>query len=983
MARKMLYILVMLGRAFKSRALVEGKRYAKDQMVFLREFCQNARDALSTAIRVTTRRDEDGGLDLVFEDNGRGMSFEHAKRYLFTLYASSKEQESESAGRFGVGFWSVLLSNPKTITISSKAVKGIPWRIRMDGDLQSLKEMPPDMTSAGTRIIVSYEDTDVTELDKREEDALVALKRYCRFLRRSDRVDAPLPLFFNERRVDRPMTLESPCWMSFQERFMEGAVGVAESPGVEIYARGLPVWQGTVLEELKYGAKRQTPMQLPKGFAPYYLINGHKLNVTYDRRAVVDDRALRQLRRSAKLKMEELLRRYLDQVSPRPLHTRFFDGVKRGLKTAYIEHRGLSIIVMFLMLSALVIRFWPVSVFNTSKSSPPSTAGANAPIIHRPLGNPLTYTGPTTELQSEQSRLGLVYAPKIDTAFRIAAMEALDRSTGIHATPSAAAAAYPSYECRASCLNVAVTLNAEAGVVVLPVPTGYGVEPGSVRLADTPIPLYLSDKGEPVIRLDQPASSHLVYRTGPARIPPAQGRIDDLRVIPPDMKPPPLLHSFLETVSRNADRPSVIQTAVAYVKAFVTYDASLDVSSQYEQFVRRKGRKDWMGFVFELRRGDCDVKNTLLVYILRRLGIPARLAVGPVGEAGVATPLMHAWVEYYDNGWRVADATGGRPHQSTAVTIDTGSPNLSSVEPTAAASVMVPPMPDTQPQSSLETTSSDVNSVGFTSDLRREIRRSRTLKTVFVVAFVLGALVIVSALFISGKSGRMTTPTDPHDRKVVAAKIAAGALAFPEWWNMGEGIKQRPLLPCLSGMPAISLANAEALADGGALFVASEPCDWLSKAKEAGAVVLDGNAEIFKQVGALLPAVNDLNELTDLSPITPSKIPKPFARVRLIVESINEVFQSAGMSNVALRVTLNPRHHIIHDLNLAALKERPGHLVVVSHMDSIFGTEDDSRPLGLIVYDAIRRLSDQSDLLMPHRSRLLNVAAGGVFGVHR
>jgi HSP90 family molecular chaperone len=74
---------------FRSRALTEGLRYGEDRMVFLRELAQNARDASATRIGVSAFVE---GSDVVvgFGDDGEGMEFEHARRFLFTLYASSK-----------------------------------------------------------------------------------------------------------------------------------------------------------------------------------------------------------------------------------------------------------------------------------------------------------------------------------------------------------------------------------------------------------------------------------------------------------------------------------------------------------------------------------------------------------------------------------------------------------------------------------------------------------------------------------------------------------------------------------------------------------------------------------------------------------------------------------------------------------------------------------------------------------------------------
>ena len=86
------------------------KDYGKDPWFFIRELAQNSRDAGAAFIRVkigyTSAKEE----VLVFEDDGCGMSYDHAVRYLFRLYASSKSNEKYAAGLFGIGFWTVLLA---------------------------------------------------------------------------------------------------------------------------------------------------------------------------------------------------------------------------------------------------------------------------------------------------------------------------------------------------------------------------------------------------------------------------------------------------------------------------------------------------------------------------------------------------------------------------------------------------------------------------------------------------------------------------------------------------------------------------------------------------------------------------------------------------------------------------------------------------------------------------------------------------------
>src|SRR5688572_3073488 len=96
---------------FLSRALDEGRRYGDDPLVFLRELAQNARDARARRLDVEALETAAEQI-ILFTDDGCGMSFAHARRFFFRLYASSKEADVSAAGRFGVGFWSVLVWGP-------------------------------------------------------------------------------------------------------------------------------------------------------------------------------------------------------------------------------------------------------------------------------------------------------------------------------------------------------------------------------------------------------------------------------------------------------------------------------------------------------------------------------------------------------------------------------------------------------------------------------------------------------------------------------------------------------------------------------------------------------------------------------------------------------------------------------------------------------------------------------------------------------
>ena len=81
------------GRDFRERARHEAERYGADGWVFIRELLQNARDAGAGRVRIDV--DCSGGKDrIACRDDGEGMTWTHARDYLFTLYASSKRAGS-------------------------------------------------------------------------------------------------------------------------------------------------------------------------------------------------------------------------------------------------------------------------------------------------------------------------------------------------------------------------------------------------------------------------------------------------------------------------------------------------------------------------------------------------------------------------------------------------------------------------------------------------------------------------------------------------------------------------------------------------------------------------------------------------------------------------------------------------------------------------------------------------------------------------
>ena len=102
----------MKGTDFKRWATRGCRIYGEDPWFFIRELAQNARDAGADRVEISTWWTERGHEVFRFTDDGTGMSSDHARQFLFRLYASSKDDERDAAGEYGIGFWAVLRYNP-------------------------------------------------------------------------------------------------------------------------------------------------------------------------------------------------------------------------------------------------------------------------------------------------------------------------------------------------------------------------------------------------------------------------------------------------------------------------------------------------------------------------------------------------------------------------------------------------------------------------------------------------------------------------------------------------------------------------------------------------------------------------------------------------------------------------------------------------------------------------------------------------------
>ncbi|MEN9918633.1 MAG: hypothetical protein RL662_1069 [Bacteroidota bacterium] len=135
--------------------------------VFVRELLQNGMDATTARRTIDDTHqgiinvyvnDVDGYPQIVFEDNGIGLSEDEVHQFLSVIGQSSKRgdfNEKDYIGKFGIGMLSCLVVSHEIVvqTKSLLSQKTVCWRGQADGTYTV--ETISDMEQVGTRVILS------------------------------------------------------------------------------------------------------------------------------------------------------------------------------------------------------------------------------------------------------------------------------------------------------------------------------------------------------------------------------------------------------------------------------------------------------------------------------------------------------------------------------------------------------------------------------------------------------------------------------------------------------------------------------------------------------------------------------------------------------------------------------------------------------------------------------------------------------------
>ncbi len=953
---------------FRNRARLEAERYGPDPWVFVRELLQNARDAGAT--RVQFEISIDGPTARVLcRDDGEGMSLEHARRYLFSLYASSKETSRDQVGRFGVGFWSILRFEPRRIVIRSRRDDSAPWEMVLDGGLERAVQRTPDALARGTEVVLERAAGD-GHLARRVRDAA---HQNARFLCTRERPDTPLEITVNGERVNALFTLPAPS-ASFRRGRVRGVVGLGTAARVELFSRGLRVRSASSLDEFISASGRHTDRsrvqfaELPGRLAPQALLESDAIELVLSRSDARENRALKRLVRLAQRELERLVNRQIDAVRPLPFYLWVPNAIISALRnslawrmfTASAAGALLALLLAYWMwgdrltqslgldaLGPTIARF--AGTGSGSGSSGGSAAGIPGDGRYRDLAR--YYRGPQVDvLDGEGSPIALRYAPR-EAQPRFAALifeQFADDGTPDIALQLAELEPYSSARCSdpAECVRVELDIDQPAEPMRLPIPTGHRldvstlkIEPADEREGAAPeYEILASVHDEPVLVFKAPVSGALRYTTTP-QLPVAPSRLYAGNTLPRE----------LEVVAEGLRGEPVeqrVQHLIALVRRRVRYSTEPAIQARHKH-ARAQG-KGFIARTLEIKAGDCDMQNGLLVALLQHANVPARLAVGFVGRDGQTTRWLHAWVEYRDgaSGWQVADASesfsppalelqpapgpatqdgaadsgaiavavvdggageSGAPSESgesgvvaeSSAQGSAGAPSETGAEATeaapATATAQQHELPDSQASAPASAAEDDPSP------------RLPALARWAPVGLGSGLALLILILLYRERGTRRSIALDQAQD---LSKLLQGAIQQPGAFRSMPAVFQRPLIPLASGK-AISLDRAKAVASAGVLFRTAARSRLASEAIAGGAMVLDENDPEGRTVADALGAV----DLDDWSALISSSRRLP------LLDAINEYLDELG-TRWRLLASSRVRGGAIKSLDLGALRLR-------------------------------------------------------------
>ncbi len=830
------------------------KGYSDDPWVFLRELAQNSRDANATEIRIDPGGFGSDNEVVIFSDNGNGMTWKDAKKYFFRLYSSSKFKEKSSVGMYGIGFWTVMKFMPEEILVESFSREEEKWAVLLDKDLNNMKR-ECKLNRFGTRITL-VRNKKFKDYNEFEANLKKGIQKYCRFVERKEERGEILSVFYRGKVVSGEMQYEEGISLKYGDRSFEGIVTLGDTPKVKLFTGGIPAWEGSTLNELSVteSSFAEKNNYIKNGIAPIFHINGRHLKVNMSRKEPIDDKALRKVIRKSEKALENLVQICSDHAYPRGRGKKIIFGIRKIFRKLSSSYWKIILLVLLLVL--------PLEIFMLNKFF---THEGEEKIFYPELVSSEGFR----QYSATVGKIGknviadIEYSPAENVSLKMFTTVKYDKRSGFvwdggakNILPG------PTTEYSGDMFKIKINLR-NGGEIFLPYPSGYTILTGSLKIGRVKSPIMKrSSSGEVLIKI--PGRNRSVeYLCTPKRKVSGEPEFNRKNYIylPDWVKFPDEVETKIKRFFYlNMDNK--IKTAIKLTNILVKYDTSDGTAIYFEKL---RNHNNWLDKVLEIGAGDCDVVNGVLGVILRKSGVPTRLVIGLVGEKGRVLPQLHSWIEYYDDGWKEADAT---------VFSVTGGEN--------------------NPNEKLYFSELDKKS----GDKKPE-RSDKLLLKLFFLLFLLSvfpfSLYYREWLIKEKEKREKLNPENKVKARRDIIEIGRSYLLNPEMWNYNFGILEQEIITTVKGKN-ISIKKSLDLLKVGKLFLGKQGNFLVDELKRSDEIIIDSGNIILYPIVRLFSGIIDLDMISELSPILPDKIEEGVAAE--FIEAVNKILSGLTWKNV-------------------------------------------------------------------------------------
>lgn len=328
-----------------------------EEKVFIRELLQNATDAIVARTQIEPSFNAEIQIELIapemdmpaqiiFEDNGIGLTMEEVHAFLSSIGSSSKrgalqQRRKNFIGQFGIGLLSCFMVTNEIIMItkSIKSERAIEWRGRADGSY-TYKELEGDYES-GTKIFIQAKEGKETYFE--QEKLFETLHLYgsllpypVKLLSGSEKIEvnavrAPWEVYYEDEELERQSILDYGK-VNFGVEFNDYIMLLTPDGDTQGVAYILPyevspsakITHKVYLKHMLISEKADN--LLPDwAFFVKCIINTDALRPTASREAFYEDKQLRKTRNE----LGDLLKEYLISLE---------ENAPEKLKSLYVLH---------------------------------------------------------------------------------------------------------------------------------------------------------------------------------------------------------------------------------------------------------------------------------------------------------------------------------------------------------------------------------------------------------------------------------------------------------------------------------------------------------------------------------------------------------------------------------------------------------------------------------------------------------------------